>query len=222
MKFVRFNLLLVSLLTLNFLFAQTPVESRTSSSSKYAANQSIGNEKAAALDAVFDEMPVSMLKVHAMSASQESGEYLIEGRKIAGDYLDLFPAKYRRFGRRTDTDVYAGAAVPTAGDVMYIVRFVRGDEEKIELFKLVGETMRHQQTLAMYSCRNGNCKEVISYLTDIDMDGVPDIARLYRQMDKNNNLRKSGRQIFIMNDNGKYKRAKNYDLDPTMRNTFKF
>lgn len=202
------------------LYAQT-VDSRLNSPRTYATGAPIENEAAASLDATFEELTLSNLNVEAQSAPTNDEEpYLLEGTRIAGDYLDLFPAKFRRRARKDDTKAFAAAAIKGDGENLYIVRFVRGQRERVELFDLEGESMRHLTTLAAYDCRR-NCREIESFISDVNLDGRPDVVRLYRKTDSYGNARALDRQILLMQTNGKFKKSK-MKLEPTLSNTFRF
>jgi hypothetical protein len=220
MKYLSISLLFICALANDILVAQQTV-TRPNSPRSYAAGQPLASDKAAALDATFEELNVSMLNVSTQQSADPEEAYLLEGIKIAGDYLDLFPAKYRRWARREGTEVYAGATIRGDGDALYIVRFVEDDSERIELFNLEGEAMRHAKTLAYYDCSRRGCKEVESFITDINQDARLDVARIYRRVDKNGTARKIGQQLFLMDTTGKFKKT-NMELDPTLANSIRF
>ena len=207
MKTSALFIFIFSFFTLLNVSAQV-INERVSSPKEYAANSQFSSPQAAQLDATFKEQTTGFLHFYIDPKVATNDQYLFKGNLIGGELLDLFTGKYHRYAVMEDTKVYAASAIKGADENLYVVRFVTPGDQRLELFDLINGEMKHIKTLAARKCKMSGCRQLDSYITDIDRDGRPDLVQMSRRIDKNNTSRNEKMKTYKMLPSGELKKMK--------------
>jgi hypothetical protein len=177
----------------------------------YPNTDVLESEAMAEFDAEFPEQNVGFMHVYADPLVDPNEVYLMRGVPASGTVMALLPKKYQRMAERMNAEVYAAAAVRGIRENMYIVRMDGSTSDRLEMFAIRGNKVKHLKTLAYRACSNGSCQQTDSYITDIDGDTNLDLVTIKRTQTRNGD-RAVKRSVYSLNEsNRKWKKTKDLD-----------
>ncbi|MTB52625.1 hypothetical protein [Lewinella sp. W8] len=166
-------------------------------------------ESLAAWDAAFPDQNVGFFHVYTDPVIDPNEVYLLRGQVIGGYETALLPNKIQRLANRMEATLYAAAAVRDGqGGKLYLVRMEGADQDRIEMFQIDDAVVKHVQTLAYRQCEGNDCRQIDSFLTDVDGDTEFEIMQIFR-VQKDGETRRSNRVMYDYHErSGKWKKAK--------------
>lgn len=184
-----------------------PTINEAASPGTYPASTMPESEAAKYWDASFPEQTVGFFHVYADPAVDAAEVYLLRGEELDGLGAKMLPKKFQRIARRMEADVYASAAIRGINENLYLVRMDGPSEDRIEMFALRGDEVKHLRTLARYKKYNsGKVLQMDSYITDIDGDTNLDLVTIKRK--RNGKVK---RNTYVMNNDREWSRATTLD-----------
>lgn len=205
----------ISLLALLFLntsmaFGQTikPAPDRAAAPSVgYPNTDVMVSEAFADFNAEFPGQNVGFLHVYTDPAATTNEDYLMRGTLASGTVKALLPKKYQQMAKRMNAKIYASAAIRGIRENLYIVRMDGATSDRIEMFAIRGNKVKHLKTLAYRACANGSCQQTDSYITDINGDSDLDLITIKRTMTKEGESAVK-RSVYTLNEsNRKWKKT---------------
>lgn len=185
----------------------------------YSASQALQDFAAG-----FAETNVGFLHIYADPNVDPKETYLMRGTEASGTLKALLPAKFQRMAQSMNATVFGSAAIRGLNENMFIVRMDGPMKDRLELFAIRGNKVKHLKTLAYRNCTNGKCEQLDSYITDIDGDTVLDLVQISRTI-RNSGVTASNKKVFVLKDRSReWKRTNQLDVpwnsikfyDPTM------
>lgn len=162
-------------------------------------------------NAEFPGQNVGFLHVYADPMVDPDEVYLMRGVPASGTVKALLPKKYQRMAVRMNAEVYAVAAIRGIRENMYIVRMDGPASDRLEMFAIRGDEVKHLKTLAYRACTNGSCQQTDSYITDINGDTDLDLVTIKRTQTRNGDSAVK-RSVYTLNEsNRKWKKTKEFD-----------
>ena len=159
--------------------AQSQADDELGSSITYpAAGNAITSPKVRAFIQLFQSENVGNLHVYAHKGTTPPNDYVFTGQPIGGSHTELFDEEHKRW--LSIYQHYAFAVYSIRGDEQqyYIIRLADAKgNNRLELFELNDDQLKHNQTLASYTCEATNCMQVDSWLQDINGDTRIDIIQ---------------------------------------------
>lgn len=149
----------------------------------YPANSSVEGAAAQRFISFFPDQNVGFLHVYADPNVEPNETYLMRGEEMGGVATSLLPKKFQRMARKMGAKVYASAAIRGNNENMYIVRMDGTNEDRIELFALRGNKVKHLRTLAVRKGQGRRLKQMDTYITDVDGDSYLDLITIKRGKD---------------------------------------
>ncbi len=197
----------LALLFTSTAFAQEREADDTNSPRAYPAAQSVsGGPAMNNFDAAFEESSVGFMHVYAVDVVDPEGTYLLGGDEMSGTELAVLPNKITRLAERKDAKMYAATAIRGVNEALYLTRMDGEGYDRIDMFAIRGDEVRHLKTLALRDCRNDRCRQLDSWITDIDGNTNLDLM----QMGKKRNGR-TKKVVYTMDDQRNW--AKTDELD---------
>lgn len=198
----------------SLVFSQTgnpALERGGSATIGYPNTDVLESEAMADFDAEFPEQNVGFLHIYADPTVDPEEVYLMRGVPASGTVLALLPKKYQRMAERMNAEVYAAAAVRGIRENLYIVRMDGASSDRLEMFAIRGNKVKHLKTLAYRECLNGSCVQMDSYITDINGDADLDLVTIKRAQNSSGDGAVK-RSVYTMKEsNRKWKKTKELD-----------
>jgi len=133
-------------------------------------------------NAAFSGQNVGFFHVYADPEVGPEEVYLLRGEPANGTVKALLPKKYQRLAQRMNAKIYTAGAIRGINENMYIVRMDGLSSDRIELFAIRGNRVKHLKTLAERTCKRGKCRQTDSYITDINGDTNLDLVTIKRKV----------------------------------------
>ncbi|NJC25106.1 hypothetical protein [Neolewinella antarctica] len=149
----------------------------------YSASTTIEGEDLQRFDASFSEQNVGFFHVYADPAVDPMETYLLRGTEMDDTALGLLPKKFKKKAARMGATVYGAGAIRGMNENMYLVRMDGDTEDRVEMFAIRGQNVRHLKTLAVMKKTGSRTKQVDSYITDIDGDAYLDLITVTKKRD---------------------------------------
>ena len=175
----------------------------------YPAHSTVDGAAIQRFVSYFPDKNVGFLHVYADPNVDPKETYLMRGEKMGDIATSLLPRKFQRMARKIGASVYASAAIRGNNENMYIVRMDGATEDRIELFALRGDKVKHLQTLAVRKGQGRRLKQMDTYITDVDGDSYLDLISITRG--KNGNIAKTNAYVLDRSDRT-FKKTKHLDL----------
>ena len=159
----------------------------------------------------FADSNVGFMHLYAEANPDPLGEYLLKGKEVSGTTRALLPEKFQRMAKTENAKIYGAAAVSGINENLYIARFAGPMTNRLEMFAMRGNEIVHLKTLAYRECSEGGCRQLDSYLTDLNGDGDLDLIQISRLQTKNGD--RGVRTVTYTMDDNKRKWKKTRKLD---------
>jgi len=160
----------------------------------------------------FDLQNVGFFHVYADPDVDPKKTYLLRGNPVSSTTKALLPRKYQRIAERMNAKVYGAGEIKGINESYYIVRMDGSSADRIEMFAIRGDKVKHLKTLAYRECTTGRCAQLDTYITDLDGDTNLDLIQMKRVRSRNGEKTWKPR-AYVMNErNGKWKKTKALDL----------
>ena len=131
----------------------------------------------------FPNQNVGFLHVYADPMVDPNETYLMRGEEMGGVASSLLPKKFQRMASKMNATVYASGAIRGNNENMYIVRMDGTNEDRIELFAIRNDKVKHLRTLAVRKGQGNRLKQMDTYITDVDGDSYLDLISITRGKD---------------------------------------
>ena len=160
----------------------------------------------------FDNTNVGFMHVYAKATTDPLGKYLMRGEPATANTIALLPAKFQRMAKTGNATVHAVGAIKGINENLYLVRFDGMSSDRIEMFAIRGDEVEHVKTLAYRECSSAGCRQLDSYLTDVNGDGDLDLIQMARLQTKKGD-RGVRTKAYTMDDRTrKWKKTRELDL----------
>ena len=185
----RLSLFLVLLFTasLTTLSAQTETarspSNRGAEPTTYPANTTVEGAALQRFVSFFPNQNVGFLHVYVDPMVDPNETYLMRGEEMGGVATSLLPKKFQRMASKMNATVYASGAIRGNNENMYIVRMDGTNEDRIELFAIRNDKVKHLRTLAVRKGQGNRLKQMDTYITDVDGDSYLDLISITRGKD---------------------------------------
>ncbi|MCP9237218.1 hypothetical protein [Lewinella sp. JB7] len=176
---IRSLFALATLLILLPVSAQSPVDVGRGGMQTTAPEARTGMDEFATL---FDESNVGFLHIYVDPAVDPLETYLLRGVEMGEAEIGDLPGDFLRDLNVRKGKMYATIAVQGIEENLYLTRFDGPTRDQIDMFAIRDGKLLHLKTLAYLNCGEpGNCAQLDSYLTDVNLDTTADLIQIFRQ-----------------------------------------
>lgn len=187
-------------------------EKGTTSVQEYPITNTVRNDALATFTNDFDLTNVGFMHVYALPTTDPKGTYLLTGNEISSTTRALLPAKYQRMAKAMNAKLYGAAEIRGIGESLYILRMDGNRSDRLEMFAMRNGKIKHLKTLAYRSCMEGSCRQLDSFLTDVDGDTNLDLIQLRRVATRNRQKDAQPKAYVLTSDGKKWKRTRELSL----------
>lgn len=201
-------------LTTTFAFAQVNQNARSFPNRADAVTgDQARNSAIEGFMAEFAPQEAGILHVYASAPNDPAETYLFRGQEASGTTLAMLPVKFQQKAKQMGAKVYATKAIKLMGvDDHYLVRMDGTYEDRIEMFKVEGNTVKHVKTLATDKCYDGMCDQTDTWITDIDGDTDSELIQISRTM-RAGETTSEKQTVYTHTKNGKWKKSRKLAKD---------
>lgn len=160
----------------------------------------------------FPNKNVGLLHVYTDPLVDPNEVYLMRGEEISSVSKALLPKKFQRMARRMNATLYGSAAIAGTNENLYLLRMDGMMSDRIEMFAIRGNKIKHLKTLAFRKCADGLCAQMDSYITDVDGDGIFDLIQIKRIQNRSGERVAKPKAFVMKNRKRTWKRTRNLDL----------
>lgn len=130
----------------------------------------------------FEPSNVGFLHVYVDPAADPLETYLFRGVEMGPASIALLPAEYRQMAEEDGATMYGAITIMGIEENLYLTR-LRGDtRDQIDMFAARNGEVVHLKTLAFLNCDEpGNCGQLDSYITDLNLDTTFDLVQIERE-----------------------------------------
>lgn len=197
-------------LTTSISFAQ--VTQSTSSFPDRSNGELVRSSALETFKADFGNQEAGILHVYIDPSIDPEETYLFTGQEASGTTKALLPVKFQRMAQKMEATIYATRAIKLMGvDDHYLIRFDGTEEDRIELFVITDDEVKHVTTLATRKCANDKCVQTDTWITDIDGDTNSELIFIDRMM-RNGEVTKEKKMVKTF-AKGKWKKSKELAAD---------
>lgn len=133
---------------------------------------------------LFEEESVGFLHVYVDPEVDPLETYLFRGTEMGEGEVSLLPDVYLDQIDPNNGKVYAAIYVQGIEEDLYLVRYSGQQGGQIDQFAIRNDMPVHLKTLASLDCNTpGNCAQLDSYITDVNLDTRFDLIQISRQDD---------------------------------------
>ena len=131
----------------------------------------------------FQPTDVGFLHVYIDPSVDPLETYLLRGVTMSADALALLPTEFQEMAPDTSKGkFFATVAMMGIEENLYLTRFVGPTRSQIDMFAVRDGEVEHLKTLAYLDCGTpGNCAQMDSYLTDLNLDTTFDLVEISRK-----------------------------------------
>ncbi len=212
-KFI--SLLATLLFTFSLLNAQTvtPAPDRAADPEQaYPVTNIVQNSALKTFAADFPNNSVGFLHVYTDPVIDPTEVYLLKGNAISSTTRALLPQKFQRMAQALGAELYGAMSIAGPDESLYLLRMDGIQEDRIEMFAIRDNEVKHLRTIAYRNCAAGLCTQMDSYLTDLNGDGNLDLVEIKRMQTKVKE-RVVSRSAYVLNPkNLKWKKARQLDV----------
>ncbi|MCI5082084.1 MAG: hypothetical protein MRY78_10335 [Saprospiraceae bacterium] len=163
---------------------------------------------------LFETQNVGNLHLYAHQKPLKSGDFLV-GQDIPKVFHAMFPLDIRE--RLIGVDAPKPKAIfSIRGNDLKNFYIVRVPDErggfKLDLFEMVGKKLYFRKNLASYNCDGNTCRQVDTWIMDVNQDTRLDLIQKVRLSNKRG-AKEVYTDVFYMLDNGQFQRTDEADLD---------
>ena len=149
--------------------------------------------------AFFSPQNVGFFHVYADPRVDPGETYLLRGNKMGGVALQMLPKKFQKMAKRMGADVYGAGAITGMNESLYLVRMDGRGEDRVEMFAIRDDEVKHLKTLAVMKKAGSRMKQMDSFITDIDGDSYLDLITI--KADRNGDIGK--KSVYVMEDSSR-------------------
>ncbi len=173
--------LLIALLFLPPLFGQSPVDVGTKGRPNEAFIDPAAPTTAAFIEN-FEPSDVGFLHVYIDPSVDPLETYLLRGVEMDANALAELPAEFREMAPDSSAGKFYGTlSMMGIEENLYLTRFVGPTRGQIDMFAVRDGEVVHLKTLAYLECGTpGDCAQLDSYLTDVNLDTTFDLIQISR------------------------------------------
>jgi hypothetical protein len=216
----KYTLLLLTLLLLSFAASTQTVEPAPSKApdkgdiqvQEYPITNQVRSSALATFTNDFELTNVGFMHVYAMANTDPKGTYLMTGEEISSTTRALLPAKYQRMAKTMNAKLYGAAEIRGVGESLYIVRMDGDRSDRLEMFAMRDGKIKHLKTIAYRSCEEGACRQLDSFITDVDGDTDLDLIQIRRRVTKNGEKVYKPKAYILRDDGKKWVRTRKLEL----------
>lgn len=130
----------------------------------------------------FEPSNVGFLHIYVDPAVDPLETYLLRGAEMTTDGLALLPQEFQQMIEGDSGKFYGTIAVMGIEENLYVTRYKGSDRDQIDMFAARDGDIIHLKTLAYLNCDTpGDCAQLDSYLTDLNLDTTFDLVQIERQ-----------------------------------------
>ncbi|MBI1228294.1 MAG: hypothetical protein GC192_23875 [Bacteroidetes bacterium] len=162
---------------------------------------------------LFESKNVGNLHVYPLAKQDKPSEFF-EGKPIDSGFSNLLTGDLAKQSFIRNEEPRALFSIRGNGEELYIIRLpsdVSGGE--IALYGWNNGKMDKRQTLATYDCTRNHCVQVDSWIQDVNGDTRLDVVQVKRTTRDNGKKVKIDKTVYLMDDNGLFKKSKYNELD---------
>ncbi len=131
----------------------------------------------------FQPSDVGFLHIYVDPSVDPLETYLLRGVEMSTNSLTQLPDEFRGMAADSSRGTFYGAlAVMGIEENLYLTRFAAPTRGQIDMFAVREGKVVHLKTLASLECaKPGNCAQMDSYLTDVNLDTTFDLIQISRK-----------------------------------------
>lgn len=159
---------------------------------------------------LFEETNIGNL--HLFANANHADPYTFSGTPISSEYRDFLPLKMRRQILKGKLNVEAIYSIRgnKLNDFYILNLHPKNRPSKLVMYRMDNERLKKIKTLAAFQCEPGSCVQIDSWISDFNGDTRLDLLQKTKSI--SNGKEKVDAQLFLLDENGHYKKNDQIDL----------
>lgn len=164
----------------------------------------------------FEDHNTGDLHMYARADGQSAEDYFFTGDPILPKYSDFLTPHLRQYVTREGHRPEAVFSLRSPDQLVdhYLIKVPADDEaERLVLYDYANQTLKKIGVMAYHKCTEQYCRQLDSWLLDINRDTRLDLVQKEKKVNKNRNREVVQTTIWLANQQGHFQKVDDADID---------